>query len=512
MRLWMVGLCLIIISVSQHVNALDPQLYDEPWRPQVHFTPKQQWMNDPNGLVYMDGNYHLFYQYHPYGNSWGPMHWGHAISQDLLHWQHQTIALFPDQHGTIFSGSVVFDRQNTSGLGTDSNPPLVALFTYANYLDVLPGQKEIQSQGLAFSLDKGYTWQKYHANPVLPNPGILDFRDPKIHWHAASQRWVMALAVNDVIRFYTSSNLIDWQYKSSFGEGYGSHGGVWECPDLFPMQSPDGKERYLLIISQGDGAANGGSGSQYFIGDFDGENFTPDAAIHRNKHSLWLDFGTDNYAGVTWSNLPAQEKPVFIGWMSNWRYAQQVPTNRWRSAMTLPRRLDLVLNDQGELRLQQRFTSGFDEIISKQVALDKVNLDKILILPLTNPANAYRFKANFSLGDKTLNFTFSNDNEESFSLVFEPATSTISIDRRNAGLSDFDPRFAAIQVAPLNDKHMQSMEFVLDASSIEVLADDGKTVLTVNVFPSIPYNAMRVEGPGTIIKEGYFQWLNSIWH
>lgn len=303
------------------------------FRPGFHFSPPTSWANDPNGLVYYEGSYHLFYQYHPYSNKWGPMHWGHAISEDLIHWQHAPIALFPDEHGAIFSGCCVVDWNNSSGLFKDSHG-LVAIFTHA---DIHPetGQPR-QRQSLAYSSDKGQTWQKYNGNPVLAENDLIDFRDPKVFWHAQSKRWIMAIVAGDHVRFYASDNLREWSLTGKFGREEGSHDGVWECPDLFQLPADDtGRSKWVLIISIGDNPnCPEGSRTQYFIGEFDGKTFIND---NPSDHILWLDYGRDNYAGVTWSDIPEQDgRRVIIGWMSNWKYANETPTYSWRGAMTLP--------------------------------------------------------------------------------------------------------------------------------------------------------------------------------
>jgi fructan beta-fructosidase len=258
-------------------------------------------MNDPNGMVYYKGEYHLFYQHYPEKSVWGPMHWGHAISTDLVHWEHMPIAIYPDSLGYIFSGSAVADYNNTSGLGTKENPPLVAFFTYHDMKAEKEGRfTEIESQAIAYSLDKGRTWTKYKGNPVVKNPGIRDFRDPKVIWHNDSKQWIMSIASGQVIKFYSSPNCLDWTYLSEFGEGRGEHGGVWECPDLFPLQVKGSNEtKWVLIVNINPGGPAGGSATQYFVGDFNGKEF-----ISAQSKTQWMDYGKDNYAGVTWSNAP----------------------------------------------------------------------------------------------------------------------------------------------------------------------------------------------------------------
>ena len=254
---------------------------NQPYRPQYHFSPKTGWMNDPNGMVYYAGQYHVFYQHHPASTVWGPMHWGHAVSKDLIHWEHLPIAIYPDSLGMIFSGSAVLDKMNSSGLGTVNNPPLVAMFTYHNMPGEQAGRNDYQTQGIAFSLDSGSTWTKYSGNPVIRNPGIRDFRDPKLSWWEEGSAWIVTLAVKDHIEFYGSNDLINWTKLSEFGQTTGNHGGVWECPDLFKIKDNEGVEQWVLLVSINPGAPKGGSGTQYFIGDFKSGSFIAHDTITR---------------------------------------------------------------------------------------------------------------------------------------------------------------------------------------------------------------------------------------
>ena len=313
-------------NVNSQTNV---QAAKEQHRPQIHFTPKAHWMNDPNGMFYNKGVYHLFFQYYPGASVWGPMHWGHATSKDLMHWQEQPIALYPDSLGYIFSGSAVVDKSNTSGFGKKGQVPIVAIFTHHNMEGEKEKRNDFQNQSIAYSLDDGKTWVKYAGNPVLHNPGIVDFRDPKVMWYEAQKKWIMTLATKDRVTFYSSPNLKEWTKESEFGETLGAHGGVWECPDLFTLYD-NGKKVWALTVSINPGGPNKGSATQYFLGDFDGNRFTP-----LSTETKWIDYGTDDYAGVTWSNTG--NRKIFLGWMSNWQYATIVPTNIWRSATTIPR-------------------------------------------------------------------------------------------------------------------------------------------------------------------------------
>jgi fructan beta-fructosidase len=263
-------LLLPLVAVPQVPDSIT---YREPHRPQVHFTPPAHWMNDPNGMVYHHGTWHLFYQYYPHGTTWGPMHWGHATSRNLVHWQHRPIALYPDSLGYIFSGSAVVDSLNTTGFGQNGKAPLVAIFTHHGEKNNPAMRNDREVQSIAYSLDDGNTWIKYRGNPVLPNPGISDFRDPKVLWHAATRQWIMTLAVKDRVMFYGSPNLKEWMKLSEFGATMGAHGGVWECPDLFPLEY-QGRTIWVLLVNINPGGPNGGSATQYFVGNFDGTNFT----------------------------------------------------------------------------------------------------------------------------------------------------------------------------------------------------------------------------------------------
>ncbi|CAF4628244.1 unnamed protein product, partial [Rotaria sp. Silwood2] len=283
---------------------------NEPHRPKIHFSPKAHWMNDPNGMVYNNGTYHLFFQYNPFSSIWGPMHWGHATSSDMIHWKEQPIAIYPDSLGTIFSGSAVVDKNNTAGFAKNGKMPLVAIYTQHNEAGEKAGNNDFQNQSIAYSNDDGKTWIKYSGNPVIKNPGIKDFRDPKVMWYEAQKKWLMTLATKDRITFYSSKDLKNWIKESEFGETIGAHDGVWECPDLFSMDD-NGKKVWVLIVNLNPGGPNKGSATQYFVGNFDGSTFIP-----FNTTIKWIDYGPDEYAGITWSNTG--NRKIFLGWMSNW--------------------------------------------------------------------------------------------------------------------------------------------------------------------------------------------------
>jgi len=488
-------------SAQQHAAKTE---YGELFRPQVHFSPQANWINDPNGLVFHEGVYHMFFQYYPDSTVWGPMHWGHAVSRDLVHWEEWPVALYPDSLGYIFSGSAVVDKTNSSGFGSPANPPLVAIFTQHDPIGDKAGAKDFQTQGIAYSTDGGKHFTVYDKNPVLDNPGITDFRDPKVMWHEESGKWIMTLATRDRITFFSSPDLKTWSKESEFGENAGAHGGVWECPDLVSAVV-DGKKVWILIVSSNPGGPNGGSGTQYFAGDFDGKKFT----AFDNK-IRWLDYGPDNYATVTWSNT--NDRLVSLGWMSNWAYADKVPTARWRGAMTLPREL-AVISENGEYFLTSRVVHELQvlhadsAVINSAVAVpfqagkafQRLDLKGPLRLDLT-ASSAKRFTVEFL-----------NDSER-LVFGFDEAANRYYIDRSQAGNHGFHQSFNNVQYADrLTRRQELDISIVLDHSSIEVIADNGLTVMTALCFPQAPFDDVIVNAPPNIITRLEIRKLKSIW-
>lgn len=482
----------LLLLLIQHFLYTTGQTFpsDEKWRPKLHFTPQAHWMNDPNGMVFYKGVYHLFYQYYPGASVWGPMHWGHASSTDLVQWRHEPVALFPDSLGTIFSGSAVLDKNNSSGFGTKENPPLVAVFTQHNEEERKRGSTRFQNQSIAFSADNGTTWTKYSGNPVLKNPGHIDFRDPKITWHEESKKWIMALAVGERIHFYSSANLKEWAMESEFGEGAGKHGSVWECPDLFPMKYK-GKTVWVLIVNLNPGGPNGGSATQYFLGDFDGKRFLP-----YSKEIKWLDYGPDEYAGVTWSNTG--KRNIYLGWMSNWDYAQVVPTETWRSAMTVARDLALKKID-GEFFLTSNPVEELAAAKRNPLRLKNISLKKNFFLK-TSPV----FILDAELDNKAdLTIEISNRAGEQVLVGFNKSSNSYFIDRSKSGKTDFHKNFPGKFIAPrLEKKSPPQLKLVVDVSSVELFADDGLTVMTAVFFPSTPFTSIifRYED-GAVLKK-----------
>lgn len=476
--------------------------YREPHRPQIHFSPPKNWMNDPNGMVFYKGVYHLFYQYNPGAHVWGNMHWGHATSTDLIHWEHRPIALHaePEGLGFIFSGSAVVDWQNTTGLGSIENPPLIALFTHSS-------ETGFQVQSLAYSLDEGESWHMYEKNPVLGNPGIKNFRDPKVIWDEQHQCWVMALAAESVIKFYSSKNLLAWQFLSDFGEGVGSHGGVWECPDLFPLQDAvSGALKWVLLVSEVSGAPNGGSGTQYFIGTFDGERFVPE-----QDEVLWLDYGPDSYAGVTWSDEPeALAKRTFIAWMSNWQYANETPTDPWRGAMTLPRELKFIATHAG-LRL------GLGVVDQLTCQADQESSFKVEHQVVAQPLVLY--EAEHHSGGAALDISLSFDrasmvdgwrlemmNQESERLLleFNFKEDRLIVDRSSAAVGfNEDSDFCRLISAPLEsvEETLLLVRIIRDCSSVEIIKSNGLSLVTSLFFTHKPLNLIQVSPINPILDE-----------
>lgn len=470
-------------EVDALVNRVETSDSLEPYRPQYHFTPPTGWMNDPNGMVYFNGEYHLCYQYHPWSTLWGPMHWGHAVSRDLVHWEHLPVAMRPDANGYIFSGSAVVDGENTSGLFPEGSG-LVAVFTHA---DEYPGtERPRQRQSLSYSTDNGRSWIKYPGNPVLADEAVTDFRDPKVFRHGPSGRWVMVLAAGDHVRFYHSRDLLEWTLAGTFGEAEGSHDGVWECPDLFelPVEGQPGSSRWVLLVSIGDQEEHQeGSRTQYFIGSFDGERF-----VNGNPPQtvLWADHGRDNYAGVTWSDVPEEDgRRLYMGWMSNWKYANQTPTGSWRSAMTLPRVLSLR-EFSGGIRLVQ---CPAPELMP--LRREKVLLEDLTLMPGHNPlasckGTQYELIAEFELGTASeFGFKLRSSGGEETVVAYDAVTNELFVDRSRSGKVEFHPAFGCRHGAALEPEGAAvRLRIFVDWSSVEVFGGSGQTVLTDLIYPS----------------------------
>jgi len=481
-------------QTSTSEQAKENNYYQEEFRPQFHFSPEANWMNDPNGMVYIDGEYHLFYQYYPDSTVWGPMHWGHAVSKDLVHWEHLPVALFPDKWGYIFSGSAVYDEKNSSGLGTTENPPLIAIFTYHDAEGEKAGKVDYQTQGIAYSLDKGRTWTKHENNPVLKNPGIKDFRDPKVSKYTTAdgqEKWIMALAVLDKISFYSSNNLLDWTFESDFNTPWAAYGGVWECPDLFPLTTDNGETQWILLVSINPGGPNGGSATQYFVGDFDGKQFTS-----KSSSVKWIDYGSDNYAGVTWANIPKTDgRTLFLGWMSNWDYGQSVPTEKWRSANTIPRSLHL-LNKDGEYFLTSRPVKELENLrtSTQTVEGNQAMLESELMELVLTPDQP--------------NFSITLKNKQGEEVVFMANSDGFTFNRSLSGVVNFSEKFVRKHTAPLTPNPNREVKIFVDRSSIEIFINNGELVMTETIFPKNRYDQLILEG---FKKQNTVHYLKSIW-
>ena len=430
----------------------------EKFRPQYHHTPVYGWMNDPNGMFYKDGVYHLFYQWNPYGSMWENMTWGHSTSKDLIHWEAQPTAIEPDALGDIFSGSCVVDKKNNR---------VVAFYTSA-------GERS-QVQSMAVSKDGGLTFQKYAGNPVLVSQEG-DFRDPKCFWNPEIQKWNLILAVGQEMRIYTSTNLTDWNYESSFGSALGCHDGVWECPDLIKLQvRGTDKQKWMLICNINPGGPYGGSATQYFIGDFDGRHFNCE-----HKDTRWMDYGKDHYATVTFDNAPDGRK-IALAWMSNWQYANQVPTKQFRSANSIPR--DLGLFRAGE----ETYVSV---VPSKEMLALRGNKVK-------KPTEACEIVVDVK---SQAEIVLSNDKGERVVMKYDAPQQTFTMDRQKSGIVDFSEAFPCTTVAPTHGV-IKQLRIFIDRCSIEVFDTDGKMAMTNLVFPSQPYNKLQVKGGKATIFE-----------
>ncbi len=464
---------LLMSSITHLVKAQEGALSEKLYRPQIHFTPAKGWMNDPNGLIFSNGIYHIFYQHNPYESVWGPMHWGHATSKDLIHWNQEPIAIYPDSIGTIFSGSAVVDKNNSSGLGKNGKGPLVAIYTQHNMEGEKAGKIDFQTQSISYSNDEGKTWTSYAHNPVIKNPGIKDFRDPKVLWYAPTKKWVLVLAAQNKLFFYTSTNLINWTKASEFGDGIGSHEGVWECPDLFPL-SYQGKEYWVLIGNLNPGGPNKGSATQYFIGQFDGKNFKPNSTQIK-----WADYGPDEYAGVSFSNV--NNRRIFMGWMSNWMYAGIVPTINWRSALTLPRTLGLE-----KVGKEMYLSSSF---------IYELNIAGKKTTPLSSLKNV-QFPSRLHLSKiaaKDFSIQLSNTVGDILVIGYSAKNNEYYIDRTKAGVADFHKDFASYNTAPrISNSKTLSFDLVLDKASAELIADKGLSVMTAIFFSHSPYTSIKV--------------------
>ena len=461
----------------------------EKFRPTYHFSPLYGWMNDPNGMVYKDGEYHLFYQHNPYGSKWGNMHWGHAISKDLINWEHRPDAITPDALGTIFSGSAVVDTDNTAGFGAGA---IVAIYTQ---------NSDRQVQSIAYSTDNGRSFTKYENNPVLTSDA-RDFRDPKVFWHKETQRWIMLLAVGQEMQIFSSSNLKDWVFESSFGEGQGAHGGVWECPDLFELPVDGTNEKkWVLLCNLNPGGPFGGSATQYFVGTFNGKEFVNESP----SKTKWMDWGKDHYATVTWSDAPDNRR-IAIAWMSNWQYANDVPTSQYRSPNSVPRDLSLFTVD-GETYLQSAPSPELLKLrdISKKRSF-KVNGTRTIKDMIAGNEGAYEIELTIeNQHADVIGFRLYNDKGEEVDMQYDMKEKKFSMDRRKSGEVGFNENFPMLTWTTIESgKDELKLRLFVDKSSVEAFGDGGRFVMTNQVFPSEPYTHIDFYSKGGAYKVDSF--------
>ena len=452
----------------------------ETYRPVYHHTPVYGWMNDPNGMFYKDGVYHLYFQYNPYGSMWANMTWGHSTSTDLTHWTYEGTAIVPDAWGAIFSGSCVVDKDNTAGFGKGA---VVAFYTSAKSTP----WGDVQSQSMAYSLDNGKTFIKYEHNPILTSTE-RDFRDPKVFWYAPGKHWVMMLAVGQEMQIYSSGNLKEWKKESSFGAMQGAHGGVWECPDLVEVAVEGSKEKkWVLICNLNPGGPFGGSAAQYFVGSFDGKKFVNESPTQ----TKWLDWGKDNYATVTWSNAPAG-RCIALGWMSNWQYANSVPTTQYRSANTLARDLTLY-RVGGELYLKSKPSPEIKKARAeeKKIPTFEVKGNYEVACLLADNKGAYEIEmAIENKGTSKIDFSLMNEKGEKVAMYYDVVRKQFVMDRSASGIVGFSRDFPAVTVAPVRNTDQIHLRLFIDRSSVEAFGEEGEYVMTNLVFPAEPYNRM----------------------
>ena len=492
------------------------------YRPSYHHTPSYGWMNDPNGMFYKDGVYHLCYQYNPYGSKWGNMHWGHAISRDLIHWKEVEPTIARDPMGHIFSGSAVIDKDGTANYGKDA---IVALYTSAS-------DKNGQIQCMAYSTDGGYTFHKYSGNPVLtPFDGLKDFRDPKVFWYAPLKKWYMIVSADKEMRFYSSPDLKKWTYVSAFGRGYGAQPNQFECPDFFqlPVDGNPNKKKWVMIVNINPGCLFGGSATEYFIGDFDGKNFVCDS---KPSIAKFLDYGKDHYATVTFSGV--QDRVLGIAWMSNWQYANVTPIRQYRGANTLPREFKLFTGKDGQIYmssnvvpevagLRKTFKRLPDLVITQ--GKDSKNLS-------SSKENAFEIEMDVTPGEAAkTGFILYNEKGEKVNIYFDMKAGRLVMDRTESGKTKFGEKAEAHKIekefdlhehreikesfrklnsvnykndfalgtwAPLSlcDSKTYHLDVFVDKCSIEIFVNGGRIAMTNLVFPTQPYTSVKFYSDG----------------
>lgn len=499
------GCCLCVLVVAGLFA--QTATYDERYRPQFHFTPAVNWTNDPNGLVYDDGEWHLFYQYNPFGDVWGHMSWGHAVSSDLFHWKHLDVAIPEAGPVMAFSGSAVVDAENTAGFGKDA---LVAIYTSRTQGD--------QTQSLAYSNDRGRTWKQHEGNPVLD---VADpaFRDPKVFWHERTKRWVMAvvLANQRKASFYASTDLKRWAHLSDFGPQGAHPVANWECPDLFelPIEGESGESKWVFQVDSGRGHPWVGSGCQYFVGEFDGTTFTND---NPPETQLWLDWGRDFYAAQSYANVPeADGRRLVIGWISNWLYARETPTSPWRGAQSIARELGLRRYAEG-LRVVQRPAREIEGLRAESIHIEAASIERAneRIREAAFAGDVVDIEVEIDVGDVSeVGLRILASGEEATLVGFTARPAEVYIDRTKSGEVDFHETFAGRHAARLmpEDRRIQ-LRVLVDRSVVEVFAGDGRVAITDRVFPKHGGTGLSLFAKGGEARVVRLQaWkLRSVWN
>lgn len=457
------------------------------YRNHYHHAPLYGWMNDPNGMFYKDGEYHLYYQYNPYGAMWGNMHWAHSVSKDLVTWEHKDVAIAPDANGAIFSGSCIVDKDNTAGFGKDA---VIAYYTSA--------KAATQSQSMSYSLDNGYTFTSVKGNPRLM-ANVRDFRDPKIVWYEATKTWIMALAAGQKVEFYSSKDLDKWTFESAFGAGEGCHDGVWECPDLIQVKEEGtGSKKWVLIVNINPGCPFGGSATQYFVGTFDGHKFESE----NPKTTKWMDYGKDHYATVSWSNVP-DGRCLVIAWMSNWQYANIVPTKQYRSSNSIVRELTLYTED-GKSLLKCKPVKEIDNYAKKALVKNNLKVGRIYNLKnfIKDNNGAYEIKMDFAqFKGNNFKFELTSKSGDVVRFRYDVKAQKFYVDRTNCGDTGFSKDFPCVTNCATHGV-LNDLRIFVDRSSVEVFGNDGKFVMTNIVFPdeALTDLTMSTEGGQTKIN------------
>ena len=497
-------LLLLFISSLATVTAQN-SLYKEKYRPRFHFSPTQNWTNDPNGLVYLDGEYHLFYQYNPYGNRWGHMSWAHSVSRDLVHWKHLPLAIPEKDSIMIFSGSAVVDKNNTTGFAKNGQIPMIAIYTAHIIPDSLDKENYRQEQHIAYSLDKGRSWTKYTGNPVL-DIHKKDFRDPKVFWYDQGKKWIMAVVLphEHIVQFYASKNLKQWEHLSDFGPA-GDYTNIWECPDLLqvPVENDPGKKKWVLINSQQ-------TTMQYFVGEFDGTKFINENAANKIYRP---DYGPDYYAAVTY-NLPVDQQPVLLGWANNWTYAQDIPTSPWKSAMSIPRNLSLKRTN-GEWLLIQKPVDGLKKLRTDPVELKNISVEGKKEVNLKS--QQFEIQIVFQpVPNSTTGVHLAVGKQNVFVIGYDASSQKLFVDRSGCTNNSFNKEFASLSryetsLAPVHGKI--KLHIFFDHSIVEVFANDGLTVMTTQIFPDEVDNGVELfsEAGTTKFESAKFWKMKSAW-